>query len=592
MESKTPFVLFDDAKTANAGRLYVEPVQIITCNQPSDVFATLAKIDQALADGFHVAGYLAYELGYQLEPKLNALTKKQPDQTLIWMGVFKAPKILSSLGVEALMEKWRQDKFSISTPEPSVDRDQYLKNVQRVKDHICAGDVYQINYTFPQHFSYSGSPQSMYAHLRQRQRASYGAFMATNDQTILSLSPELFVETKSQKAYVRPMKGTASRAPSLGEDIKRRQWLSTDEKSKAENLMIVDLLRNDLGRISEIGTVQVTDLYTVETYPTLHQMTSGIKSKLKNGTSFSTLIQAMFPCGSVTGAPKVKAMELIADIETEPRGPYTGAIGYASTKDGLRFNVAIRTLALDNHQKGTMGIGSGIVYDSDGPQEWAECHLKADFVTQKPESAFALLETIKWDRQNGFGLMQQHLKRLHSSAEYFCFPYDQSNVLAVLNKAVLGLSSPQRLRLTLDQNGNIDIETKPLTALCQNGEITFCVSEIMIDKTSPWVYHKTTNRTFYNKARANQNTDEVVLMNDLGEITEGTFTNVFIEKDGQLFTPPVRCGLLRGTLRQHLMETKQATEAVITKADLNRADKIYLGNSVRGLMKAKLNQPL
>jgi len=583
MTKNAPFVLFDDAQMQAEARLYVDPVRIITCSDPQQIAQTLAQLDKALDDGFHVAGYLAYELGYLLEDKLATLLPKDRDQPLIWFGVFKAAQKLSLAEVTALMDDWASQPHNISPPKAALNKDTYLNNIQTIQDHIRAGDVYQINYTFQQSFQHSGSPKALYAQLRGRQRAKFGAMIRTEDQHILSLSPELFYEAKDGTARTRPMKGTAPRAPRPTADKDIRHWLCHDEKSKAENLMIVDLLRNDLSRISQIGSVKVTDLFTVETYPTLHQMTSTIESQLAPDTPFSKIIQALFPCGSVTGAPKVKAMEIINTLETEPRGVYTGAIGYASAHDGMRFNVAIRTLTLDPDGTGKMGIGSAIVYDSKAPDEWTECHLKANFVTDPEQAPFALLETLKWTSNQGFVLLDRHLERLQDTADYFGYPIDINAVKQSLKTAVSG-NQGLRVRLTLSADGEVDMTTQPLP-IC--AEMTYTVSDQTVNPDSPFTYHKTTNRAFYDEARAAQAADEVLFLNAGGNLCEGSITNIFVEKDGQLLTPPVSEGILPGTLRGELLATGQAVEASLTLNDLNPPNTVYLGNSVRGLVKAR-----
>lgn len=601
MEITAPFILFDDAHPENGSgpqglaktrmRLYASPLEVLECRHAADVPDTLAKIDQALANGHHIAGYLAYELGYLLEPKLASLLPDELDGPLIWMGIFASAQVLDTNESAALLDDWAQEDHHVGPLTTTMTRERYMANVETVRDHIRDGDIYQINYTFKQRFTYSGSALSLYAALRDRQRASFGALIATGTRHILSLSPELFVEVQGGVARTRPMKGTAARAASTQADAARRHWLKHDEKSKAENLMIVDLLRNDLSRIAQVGTVTVTDLFTVETYPTLHQMTSGIEAKLRTGTSFSQLIGALFPCGSVTGAPKVKAMEIIRTLENEPRGVYTGAIGYASRADGIRFNVAIRTLDLDHAGHGEMGIGSGIVYDSDAGEEWDECHLKARFLTDAEQPAFALLETLKWDAEAGFTLLDRHLNRLAESAAYFCFPYNKCAVMEALNAAITGRKDPLRIRLTLNAHGAATVETELLRSLGTDGVLHFTLSDKIIDADSPFTHHKTTRRAFYDDERARTQTDEVLFLNAHGELTEGSFTNVFIEpaedKNGLLRTPPVSCGLLAGTLRQELLDSGRAIESRLTADDLNPPNRVFFGNSVRGLMLAK-----
>jgi len=588
MELTAPYVLIDDTTTPNSALLFTNPLDVLTCRHPQDVAAVLAKIDQALEDGHHVAGYLAYELGYVLEPKLAPLLPLERDGPLIWMGVFDAPERVDA----DLFAVWATEPHTISALRPAENRDTYLKKIDAIREHIRAGDVYQINHTFKQRFDFSGSPLSLFAHLRQKQQARYGALIATGDRHILSLSPELFVETSAAIARTRPMKGTAARAASPWEDEARKHWLCHDEKSKAENLMIVDLLRNDLSRIALVGSVNVTDLFHVETYPTLHQMTSAIEAKLRPGTPFSHLIKALFPCGSVTGAPKVKAMEIIRSLETEPRGVYTGAIGYSAPGNVVRLNVAIRTISLSGPggREGEMGIGSGIVYDSDPAQEWDECHLKAKFLTQ-PQPSFDLLETLLWEPGSGFALLDRHLQRMALSARYFGYGFDEDVARSSLNQAIATKpATPLKVRLLLNANAAFTAEAMPLPLLPPDQVWRFEVSEASINRDNPFVYHKTTNRAFYDDERtrlhAVSGCDEVLFCNETGELTEGSITNIFLELGGQLLTPALRCGLLAGTLRQELIDTGRAVEAVLHPADLDKAERIWLGNSVRGLVPA------
>lgn len=588
-QTAAPFVLFDDASTTGGMRLYADLVRVITCTRPQDVLKTLAQIDQAIADGLHVAGYFAYEMGYALEDKLAHLCPADQDEPLIWMGVFNDAQILSATQCDDLMRDWASLPHTVGAMHADMTRARYRSQVEAIREHIRAGDVYQINYTFKQSFAYSGSPLALYAHLRPRQRARYGAVINTGDRHILSLSPELFVEAQGDTARTRPMKGTAARAPRSEDDATRRHWLSHDEKSQAENLMIVDLLRNDLGRIAELGTVTVTDLFTVETYPTLHQMTSGIEANLRAGTALSGVLGALYPCGSVTGAPKVKAMEIIHALEDGPRGVYTGSIGYASAADGARFNVAIRTLTLGNDGRGEMGIGSGIVYDSGSANEWDECHLKARFLTEDVPP-FELLETLKWTPSEGFALLAHHFDRLADSAAYFGYAYDRALVQAALDQAVDGETGPRRVRLTLDVQGRAAVETQALAPPATGAHMTYAVSDLTVDTDSPFTYHKTTNRAFYDGALGGVRgvvADEVLFLNAQGQLTEGSFTNVFVEKDGQLLTPPLSCGLLAGTLRRDLLDSGRAVEAVLTQADLGDPNRVFLGNSVRGLVPGK-----
>jgi len=593
-----PYVLIDDARsstTAGGGAIvFTDPLKVLTCQHPQEVALVLAQIDHALAAGHHVAGYMAYELGSALEPRLAAGMDRAQTGELIWMGVFDAPHILDPGSFDA----WAQHPHHVGPMRTTLAHDDYIAQVEHIRARIRAGDVYQINHTFKQRFDFSGSALSLYAHLRRQQRARYGALIATGERHILSLSPELFVECSAATVRTRPMKGTAARAANPMHDQARMDWLCHDEKSRAENLMIVDLLRNDLGRIARLGSVTVTDLFSVETYPTLHQLTSGIEATLVQGTTFCDITNALFPCGSVTGAPKIKAQEIIRDLETEPRGVYTGAIGYASpgttvgeaTPGKVRFNVAIRTLVLADGG-GEMGIGSGIVYDSDPEQEWLECHLKARFLTA-PQKPFDLLETLLWEPQHGYVRLARHLARLQSSARYFCYPYDETAVRRNLDQAIpTPAPAALKVRLRLGPDGTLTSQSQAIETPARTLPVRFTISELVIDPEDPFVYHKTTNRASLDAERARQQArtrcDEVVFFNGDGELTEGSISNVFVEKNGQLLTPPVSSGLLAGTLRAELIDTGRAVERVLHRTDLDTADAIHVGNSVRGLRPAR-----
>lgn len=596
MSLQPPFVLIDDARTDADALLFEGPRDILTCSRAEDVPATLTAIDAAVARGHYVAGYLAYELGYALEPRLAPLMPEGFKTPLIWMGVFAAPpRRLDQTALRSLIDDWGQMPADVTMDAPNVAHDDYLAHVEQVREHIRAGDVYQINYTFKQPFTLNGSALALYARLRNAQRAGFGTVIATGTRHILSLSPELFIETDGARVRTRPMKGTAPRAASPAQDTARQDWLRTDEKSCAENLMIVDLLRNDLGRICEVGSVTVEALFDVERYPTVHQMTSSITGRLKPATAIGDVVRALFPCGSVTGAPKVKAMEVIRTLETDPRGVYTGAVGYAGPT-GTRLNVAIRTLDIDANGRngphlGELGIGSGVVFDSDAQAEWEECHLKARFLTDPPAS-FALLETLKWTADEGFALLELHLQRLRGSAAYFGYPFARGPIEAALDAAVARTTAKAlRLRLTVDGWGTPQVDAQPLAKPEAERAWTFALAPDPVDVNSPFTYHKTTARAFYDNARtrlaAETGCDEAVFLNPEGEVTEGSFTNVFVARDGVLLTPPVSCGLLAGTLRADLLARGKAREAVLTPVDLQADGGVFLGNSVRGLVPAQ-----
>jgi para-aminobenzoate synthetase/4-amino-4-deoxychorismate lyase len=573
----TPFILLDDSLTATApgaagGTLLFERSErVVAVHHPSEVEAGLDAVSEGLARGLHAAGFFAYELGYCLEPKLHALLPQDRQQPLFWIGLFREPVRFS----DAETRRWLDangalERSTISDLQLSWTREQYTSGFAKVH---------------PQ--------RALYAALRRKQRVEYGALIDSGEFQVLSLSPELFFRREGKHVTSRPMKGTAPRGRTPREDARLKTWLTVDEKQRAENLMIVDLLRNDLGRIAKIGSVEVTDLFTVETYRTVHQMTSGITAELRADMGLKDMLKALFPCGSVTGAPKVRAMEIIRELEAYPRGVYTGAIVHIAPNGDSQFNVAIRTLFIDAGGAGEMGIGSGVVSDSKVDAEFEECLLKAQFLT-KPDAPFELIETIRWERGIGFHLLERHLVRLQSSATHFGYPLERGKVLAALSAEVEKLDGDVHMvRLLLAEDGTITVTSTRIELPSKDTVWRFAISDQRVDEKDALFFHKTTRRQFFDREMERQKAltgcDEVVFLNKKGELTEGTRTNLFIELDGRLFTPALTCGLLPGTLREELIDLPRAgaSEAILTLADLTLADRIYLGNSVRGLIRAE-----
>jgi para-aminobenzoate synthetase/4-amino-4-deoxychorismate lyase len=589
----SPYVLLDDSLTPG-GRslLFTAPERIVVAHSPEDIDAALDAIAGGVAHGLHAAGFFAYELGYCLEPKLVHLLPEERSTPLLWVGLFKEPRQLDDAGTRAwLEEQGAAHRAKIWGLELSWTREQYDRAFAAVEDYIAAGDVYQINLTLKYHFDFEGDPVALYAALRRKQRVAYGGLIHAPDFDVLSLSPELFFRREGKHISTRPMKGTAPRGRTPREDARLKTWLAVDDKQRAENLMIVDLLRNDLGRVAKIGSVEVTDLFTVETYRSVHQMTSGISAELRADMRLKDMLCALFPCGSVTGAPKVRAMEIIREIEGAPRGVYTGAIGHIAPSGDAQFNVAIRTVVLQGVH-GEMGIGGGIVADSKVDSEFEECLLKARFLT-KVDAPFELIETLRYEEGRGFHLLERHLARLQSSAAHFGYPFAREAVLQAL-KAARVTSTVALVRLLLAEDGALTVTSTPIELPTKDTVWRFVISDQRLDEKDPLFYHKTTRRQFFDREmerqKASTGCDEVVFLNKKGELTEGTRTNLFVELDGRLFTPALTCGLLPGTLREELLDLPRAaaSEAVLTPQDLLAADRIYLGNSVRGLVRAEL----
>ena len=593
--SVSPCILLDDSLT-QGGRslLYTDAERIVAAYAPEEVMSALDEVEAGLAQGLHAAGFFAYELGYCLEPKLKHLVPDGRRVPLFWLGLFRAPRALDDSGTRAWLEtRGANREAAISDLALTWTREDYDEAFADVQNYIAAGDVYQINLTLKYRFGFTGDPVALYAALRRKQRVAYGALIHTNELDVLSLSPELFFRREGKHIFARPMKGTAPRGRTPREDSRLKTWLAVDEKQRAENLMIVDLLRNDLGRVAKIGSVEVTDLFTVETYRSVHQMTSGITAELRSDMGLKDMLRALFPCGSVTGAPKVRAMEIIHELEGEPRGIYTGAIGHIAPSGDAQFNVAIRTVVLTGAD-GEMGIGSGIVADSKAESEFDECLLKAHFLT-KLDAPFELIETLRFEKSQGFHLLERHLARLQSSAAHFGYPFSREAVLAALDTEAARVDAPVAMvRLLLGEDGAIIVTSSAITLPTKDTVWRFAISDQRLDEKDPFFYHKTTRRQFYEREMERQKAltgcDEVVFLNSKGELTEGTRTNLFVELDGRLFTPALASGLLPGTLREELLDLPRAaaSEAILTPQDLLAADRIYLGNSVRGLIRAEL----
>ncbi|MBS0471247.1 MAG: aminodeoxychorismate synthase component I [Proteobacteria bacterium] len=569
-------VMLDDAAADRILR-FQAPAAVIAANTPRDIPAALALVESALAQGRHVAGWLGYELGYALEPRLTE--RGWPARPLLWFGVFDKPEVLTRADLG------RTGAAYAGPLGHEWDEAAYTQRFDRVHDYIAAGDIYQANLSFRSRFHFAGDPLGLYLRLRGRAAAAHGAFIDDGARQVLSLSPELFFEIGADRRIVaRPMKGTAPRGSDELADARAKAALAASPKDRAENLMIVDLVRNDIGRLALIGSVAVDKLFEVETYPTLHTMVSTVHGTLKPGTRVRDIVRALFPCGSVTGAPKIRAMEIIRELEQSPRDLYCGAIGMFAPDGSAIFNVAIRTITLEGGQ-GTLGIGGAVVQDSTAPSEYAECLLKARYFDSVREP-ICLIETLR--HENGFVRLERHLARMEASAKFLDLPFDRAGADATLNRAVGGSDKPLRVRLTLDEAGAFECTTAPLGPAATHWR--YAISPYPVRSDDALIRHKTTWRQFYDaeqlRLSGQTGCDEAVFVNERGEITEGSRTNLFIRKDGQLYTPPLGCGLLDGVLRRELLETGQCEERVLTPDDLATADEVLLGNSLRGLIHA------
>ncbi|UJW84369.1 aminodeoxychorismate synthase component I [Devosia sp. SL43] len=580
-------LLHDTLNPGGDNLLFATPRAILVAHDAAAARSALAQLEGAQSRGLWAAGFLAYELGFVFEERLIDRLPPPGETPLLWLGLYEAPQRLTTDETE----RYLADSSGTGTGRaldivPSVDPEQYRHAFDRVERLIAAGDTYQVNLTFRARFRLEGDPVALYRDLVRQQPVAYGALINTGTRWILSRSPELFVASRDNLLSARPMKGTLKRGRTLTEDQAGRAALAGDEKNRAENLMIVDLLRNDLGRIAEIGSVKVTDLYTVETYRTLHTMTSGITARRRPDVTTTDLLANLFPCGSITGAPKLRAMEIIHEVEGGPRGVYTGSIGYFAPGGDLMLNVAIRTAVIGNDGHGEIGIGGGIVADSTAEDEYREALLKMAFFAN-PARKVTLIETMLWEPASGFALLDRHLNRMAASATYFGLTFDRAAVSALLHAQAFQ-SDRMRVRLTLDDSGPA-VTSVPLPP--NPAVFRFAIAPERLDSQSLWLVHKTTNRAFYDEPRIRAHdahgVDEVVFRNERGELTEGSITNLFVERSGVLLTPPLSSGLLPGTMRAELIATGKAVEQVLTLDDLEDAEAIWLGNSVRGLIRGE-----
>ncbi|HXS77555.1 MAG TPA: aminodeoxychorismate synthase component I [Terracidiphilus sp.] len=597
-------VLLHSSRPGGSGtsRLFAAPLRIIEVRNLSDLTDLFETIEAAVSRRHFAAGFMAYESAQYFEP--SAVLKSVHNSDLLaWFGIYDSSYIFDHrLGTfnstppvlpPAKPERDGRDGHLSTSIDFALNEQRFTDQVGSIHDYIRAGDVYQLNFTFPLHATLAEPPAAVYARLSAAQPVEYGAFLHCQPgRHILSFSPELFFRIdRERRITTQPMKGTAPRGRTTAEDRDIAAWLARDTKNRAENVMIVDLIRNDLGRLCTFGSVTVETLFEVDRYPSLWQMTSRISGDLRQNAGYQEIFRALFPCGSITGAPKVRAMQLLTQLEVEPRGVYTGAIGYFSPEQTV-FNVAIRTLQLEK-STAVMGIGAGIVIDSDPAAEYRECQLKAEFLTRSAEPFF-LIETMLW---NGtFPLLELHLDRMEDSANYFDFSCNRPAVRGnLLDHASSFLDArPRKVRILLSVDGAVHIES---TVLPDSGDVTIPLRVgIAARRTDPadwFLFHKTTCRQLYVDAYASADSfgfADILFLNVRGEVTEGAVHNIFIEKSGWWYTPALECGLLPGIYRRHLLQTHaDAEEKILTQDDLKAADGVYICNAIRGLRRVTID---
>ncbi len=601
--SPAPFVLLDDARPEGGGpaRLYRTPIEVIAAHRADEIGPALDRIDALRAEGFHLAGMIAYEAGLALEPRLagRADARCGAAGPLVWLGAFDGYEEIAPDAMPGWLAAQGGDG-SLGPLTPAISAAEYVLAFDGVREAILAGDIYQANLTFPLVGGYRGDPLAIYARLRAASDAGHGGVVFDGSHWLLSLSPELFFAIENGEVTARPMKGTRPRHRDPAQDAAAARELAASVKDRAENLMILDLMRNDLSRVAEVGSVRVEAPFAIESYPTVHQMVSTIRARLPEGTGAGDLLRALFPCGSITGAPKIRAMELIDAAERDARGGYCGAIGRIDPAQGgvngpngsgdAAFNVAIRTVRLTPQESGSgravLGVGSAVVADSDGMTEWRECLVKGGFV--RVSGGFDLIETMAFTPEDGIALLELHLERARASAEALGFSFDRHAIRNAIQALCFEADAPARVRLVTSRSGAYALEIGTLPATL-DAPATVVVLPLPVDPSDWRLRHKTSDRAFYEagtRAARVHGADEALFLRPDGFLTEGSFTNLFVERGGVLLTPPLERGLLPGVLRASLIAAGRAREADLTLDDL--AEGLFIGNALRGLVPARL----
>jgi para-aminobenzoate synthetase/4-amino-4-deoxychorismate lyase len=547
-----------------------------------EVLPAIHWAEQSALDGYWVAVALSYEAAPAFDHVLRVHTREAFPLACIL--------IFDSIDSCAVPLADSQDAYQTSAWLPQITYDKYHRDVRRILKYITVGDTYQVNYSFPLRCEFTGSSWDWYRDLCSAQQAGFCAYLDLGRYHLLSLSPELFFQRSGNRLVTRPMKGTMPRGRWLEEDDTKAKELRASQKNQAENVMIADLLRNDLGKISVPGSVKLTSLFGLEKYDTLWQMTSTIESECQAGLKLTDIFRALFPCGSITGAPKIRTMEIIHEVETLTRDIYTGAIGFLKPGGDCIFNVAIRTILLDTQTgQATFGIGGGITSDSTPAAEYEEAVLKASFLNRK-RPQFRLLETMLLEDGEYF-LLDRHLKRMVASARYFDFVWDEGTAVSLLEALRARYETGiWKVRLLAARNGGLDTEVEAL-APASNSEMRVTLASEPVDCANPFMFHKTTNRSVYEDARhAQADYDDVILWNPNNEVTESTVANIVVQLDSVKWTPPRTSGLLSGTFRDELLQKGEIRERLIYKEELCRAESLWLINSVRRWMPVILAQ--
>lgn len=584
-----PLLHFRFPQETGGALTFRHPVAVVTADCVNEVEPALRSVEDYISQGYYAAGYLSYESAPAFDPAMQV--RDGSVLPLLWFGIFAEP-------VQDGDEDggYPHEEYEISEWTAATDKAAYMRAIAQIKEEIARGETYQVNYTFRLKARFQGSARSFFHRLAKAQEARYSAYLQMGPYRILSVSPELFFEVKEGTLTARPMKGTIKRGLGSGEDRKRKETLRASAKDRAENVMIVDLLRSDIGRLSKPGTVRVPQLYEIEPYPTVYQMTSTVQAQLREHVSLMELFTALLPCGSVTGAPKINTMRIIRELEQAPREVYCGAIGYVTPQREMVFNVPIRTVWMDT-DAGTAeyAVGGGVTWDSSAEGEYEEALAKAE-VLNRERPVFALIESLRLE-EGSYWLLARHLRRLRESADYFGYPYPLAEIEQMLQEAAAARrTGAYKIRISLTRAGELQLTANEISADCPQSPAEYggegeqaALALESVDAGNVLLYHKTTARDSYDRHYASgKGAYDVLLYNERGELTEFTRANVALEMDGALWTPPIASGLLAGTLREELIAQGTLRERVLTLADLDRADAVWFINSVRGFVKVAL----
>lgn len=565
-------------------RTYTTPKKVYQTHTLTDIPAILQEIETAVEEqNLTAVGFVSYEAAPAFDGVL--VTHETGDFPLLWFGLYEKPTLHEQFPANS-------HPYKIGDWQAAEPESHYKKAIHQIKNHIARGDTYQVNYTYRLRTSFTGNPFAFFTEIDQAQQSSYSAYINLGRYVICSASPELFFTRDGEQLTAKPMKGTVKRGFRFEDDERNGRWLAQSKKNRAENVMIVDMIRNDLNRIAAKGSVQTPHLFQVTQYPTLWQMTSTVQAKIPEETTLQGILEALFPCASITGAPKVSTMKIINELEPEPRGVYCGAIGFYGPNQQAQFNVAIRTVTIDTEkQQAEYGVGGGIVWDSETEDEYAECQTKAAVLTAK-RPPFELLETILWEPGKDYFALKRHLGRMVASADYFGYPIKVGEVIDLLYDLSDTFTDGQhkRVRLLLAADGFPRVESYPHTPDPDKIWKLALASE-PVNSQNIFLYHKTTHRDVYAPARAEleqHGADDMILWNERGELTETTIGNIVLKLNGRWVTPPISSGLLGGVYRARLFGIGSLREQILTKDDLHRAEEIAMINSVRKWCRAVL----